>query len=98
MIQNNEIEQGPNSQNFVIISYGEEGNLNPGTNFVVSGNTIVNHKFGSTLAVRNSTTATALITNNEFFGLTSNQIASGSNVQSSNRFLAIKPALAEQIP
>ena len=29
-IQNNEIEQGPNSQNFVIISYGEEGNLQSG--------------------------------------------------------------------
>jgi hypothetical protein len=97
-IQNNEIEQGPNSQNFVIISYGEEGNLNPGTNFVVSNNTIVNHKLESPLAVRNSTTATAQIIENEFFGLTSNQVASGPNVQSGNRFLAIEPSLAEQIP
>jgi hypothetical protein len=40
IIQNNEIEQGPNSDNFVIISYGEEGNLNPSTNFVVSNNII----------------------------------------------------------
>jgi hypothetical protein len=98
VIQNNEIEQGSNSQNFVIISYGEEGNLNPGTNFVVSDNTIVNHKLEPALAVRNSTTAIAQITNNEFFGLTSNQIASGPNVQSSNRFLVIEPILAEQIP
>jgi len=39
-IQNNVIEQGPNSQNNKIIDYGEEGSLNPGTNFVISGNPI----------------------------------------------------------
>ena len=97
-IQNNEIEQGPNSQNFVIISYGEEGNLSPGTNFVVSNNIIVNHKRDTSLAVRNSTTAVAHITGNKFFGLTAAQVASGRNVQSGNRFLAMEPALKEQIP
>jgi hypothetical protein len=98
IIQNNEIEQGPNSDNFVIISYGEEGNLNPGTNFVVSDNTIVNHKLESPVAVRNSTTATVHITGNKFFGLTSNQVASGINVQNGNQFLDIEPVLTERIP
>ena len=97
-IQNNEIEQGPNSQNFVIISYGEEGNLHPGTNFVVSNNIIVNHKLDLSLAVRNSTTALAYIADNKFFGLTSNQIAAGRNMQIGNQFLAIEPLLKEQIP
>ena len=97
-IQNNEIEQGPNSQNFVIISYGEEGNLHPGTNFVVSNNIIVNHKLDLSLAVRNSTTAVAYIADNKFFGLTSNQIAAGRNMQSGNQFLAIEPLLKEQTP
>src|SRR3954447_18301246 len=94
LIQNNVIEQGPQSHNFVIIAYGEEGNLNSGTNFLVSNNTILNEKSGSALAVWNRTrTVTAQITSNKFFGLTSNQIASGPNFQSGNRFLVTEPSL-----
>ena len=52
----------------MIVSYGEEGNLHPGTNFVVSNNIIVNHKLDLSLAVRNSTTALAYIADNKFFG------------------------------
>src|SRR6185312_13132626 len=45
-IRNNVIQQGPNSPNATIIVYGEDKNhpLNPGKNFVVSGNTILNEK------------------------------------------------------
>jgi hypothetical protein len=94
LIQNNVIEQGPQSHNFVIIAYGEEGNLNSGTNFLVSNNTILNDKSGSALAVWNRTrTVTAQITSNKFFGLTSNQIASGPNFQSGNQFLVTEPSL-----
>ena len=39
------------------------------------------------------TTATAQITNNEFFGVTSAQIASGPNVQTGNHFLTTEPLL-----
>jgi hypothetical protein len=41
-ITNNQIEQGPNTQNPFIVAYGEEGASNPGTSFAITGNTIVN--------------------------------------------------------
>src|SRR4051812_40134335 len=94
LIQNSVIEQGPNSPNSTIIAYGEEGSLNPGTNFVISGDTILNDKSGSGLAVWNrTTTTTARLINNKFFGLTSSQIASGPNTQSGDQFLATEPVL-----
>src|SRR4051794_30566327 len=94
VIQNNIIQQGPSSHNPAIITAGEEGNNNPTTNFLISGNTILNDLVsGSTIAVRNSTTATAQITNNKFFGLTSSQIASGPNAQTGDQFLTTEPQL-----
>ncbi len=45
----NIIEQGPNSQNSTIISYGAEGITNPVADFVVVNNTIVNNKPSGTL-------------------------------------------------
>ena len=94
MIQNNVIQQGPNSPNYIIIEYGAEGNLNPGTSFVISGNTILNDRSGSALAVYNNTaTTTAQLTNNKYFGLAASQIASGPNTQIGNQFLSTEPTL-----
>ena len=94
VIQNNVIQQGPTSHNPVIISIGEEGNLNPSTQLLISGNTILNDlASASSLAVRNSTTTVAQITNNKFFGLTSSQIASGPNAQTGDQFLTTEPQL-----
>src|SRR4051794_2766107 len=70
LIQNNIIQQGSSSHNPIIITAGEEGNNNPTTSFVISGNTIINDLISSSsFAVKNSTAATAQITNNKFFGL-----------------------------
>ena len=52
-IQNNVIQQGPNSGNPAIIAYGEEGNLHAGTTVVVANNTIVNGKSGTAWGVWN---------------------------------------------
>jgi hypothetical protein len=94
VIRNNVIEQGPSSQNPIIISFGAEGNLNAETSLLVSGNTIRNDlASGSSLAVRNVTATTAQITDNSFFGLTASQIANGPNTQSGNQFLATEPTL-----
>ena len=41
-IASNVIEQGPNTQNPFIVAYGEEGASNPGTDFAITGNTVVN--------------------------------------------------------
>src|SRR3954452_11355655 len=99
VIQNNIIQQGSSSHNPVIITAGEEGNSNPTTNFLISGNTILNDLASSSfLAVRNSTAATAQIINNQFFGVTAGQIASGPNTQSGNQFLTTEPVLDESPP
>src|SRR4051794_8049050 len=94
VIQDNVIEQGPFSQNPIIITFGEEGNLNPSKNLLVSGNIILNDKWSLfSLAVRNMTATTVQITGNKFFGLSSRQIARGPNAQISNQFLVTKPLL-----
>ena len=93
VIRNNVIEQGPLSQNPKIITYGEEGAINPGTNFLISGNIILNDKPGAPIGVRNTTPTTAQIINNKFFGLTPGQIASGPNRQTGNQFLPTEPLL-----
>src|SRR3954447_1155978 len=99
VIQNNIIQQGSSSHNPVIITAGEEGNSNPTTNFLITGNTILNDlASSSSLAVRNSTAATAQIINNQFFGVTAGQIASGPNTQSGNQFLTTEPVLDESHP
>src|SRR5215217_1038396 len=65
VIQNNVIEQGPLSQNPIIISVGAEGNLNPSTSLLVTGNTILNDKVSvSSLVLKNTTTTPVQITSN----------------------------------
>jgi hypothetical protein len=99
VIQNNVIEQGPLSQNPIIISFGAEGSLHAGSSLLVSGNTIVNNLAStSARAVKNATTTTAQITGNSLFGLTSSQIAYGPNTQSGNQFLTTKPSLNKTSP
>ncbi len=92
VIRNNVIEQGPVSENPKIIGFGEEGGVYASSSLTISGNTILNDET-SPLLLYNPTTVTAQITGNQFFGLTSTQIASGPNVQSNNQFLASEPAL-----
>ena len=70
----NVIEQGPNSQNPGIITYGEEsvyswGTLNPNSSLYVVNNTIVNDKSNGTfVTVSANVAAPALIQNNIFAG------------------------------
>jgi hypothetical protein len=98
-VQNCMIEQGAATDNPIIITIGEEGNVYASTSILITGNTILNdNQSSSDLAVRNNTTATAQIINNSFFGLASNQIAQGLNVQSGNQFLTTEPTLDESNP
>ena len=53
-IQNDMIEQGPNTQNPTIIAYGEEGNLHTGTSVNITNDTVVNDKTGSARGVWNA--------------------------------------------
>ena len=78
LIQNNVIEKGPLSENSTIITVGEEGSVYANTSIQVIGNQISNYLSSpSVVAVRNTTTAIAAITGNQFYGLTESQVAQG---------------------
>ena len=73
-IQNNTIEQGPNTQNDNIIRYGEEGSLHAGTNVLIANNTIVNDHTRGVTAVGNATSTPLTFKDNQVYGITSAQI------------------------
>jgi hypothetical protein len=90
LIQNNVIEKGPMSENSTIITIGEEGSVYNNTSIWVTGNQIFNDSLSpSVLAVRNTTTAIAEITGNQFYGLTESQVAVGPNTLLDNLFFGL---------
>jgi hypothetical protein len=96
---NDVIEQGPNTDNPIIVAYGEEGSVYASSSLAITGNQIFNDLSSpSARGLNNATAVTAQITGNQFFGLTSGQIATGPNFQSNNTFLTIEPALDTSHP
>lgn len=100
LIQNNVIEQGPNSQNPAIIAYGEEGSLRASSALSVAGNTILNDLTSSSAsAVWNAaSTVTAIVTSNAFYGLTASQIVNGLASVSGSTMLTAEPVLNTSSP
>ena len=104
-ITNNTIEKGPNAENPIAISYGEEGNLYAAGTLTVSNNLIVNDYAGhTTTAVKNATATTALVSGNTLYGwsnLTSGPAAgsaAGASVASANTVDTTEPALGASTP
>lgn len=95
LIQNDVIQQGASSQNPVIISYGEEGNLRVASNLVVNNNTIVNDLTAHVpVGIRNSDTSlTPTVSNNRVYGLTTAQLTQGLANLSNTTYLTARPAL-----
>ena len=99
LIKDNVIEQGPLSDNPIVITSGEEAGIYPNTSLQVIGNKILNDLSSpSALAIRNATPAVAAIIGNQFYGLMPNQIASGLHKLSNNRFLSTQPKLVTSHP
>lgn len=93
------IQQGRRSGNPAIISYGEEGSLQPNSTLTVSGNTIENDLTDHIpTAVVNATGNTATITSNQVWGLTSSQIVTGPANQSGTTYLSKKPHFPTKHP
>ena len=97
LISNNTIEQGPNSDNPVVIAFGEEGGVYSGSSLQVTNNLMLNDlnpARSSPLAINNTVSSvTAQINGNRFFGFTQSQVANGANTQSGNIFLTAEPTL-----
>ncbi|HJS85835.1 MAG TPA: hypothetical protein VJ779_10270, partial [Acetobacteraceae bacterium] len=95
LIQGNTIDQGPNSQNPVIISYGEEGGVPAGSTLCVTGNTILNELTAHVpTGIRNATTLIASVSGNQYHGLTPAQLVSGPAVLTNNTSLAAAPGMS----
>jgi hypothetical protein len=95
-IQNNVIEQGPNSQNPSIIAYGEEGlGVGYGTSVTIANNVIINDlpQSDSPRLVLNGTGIPLAFQNNQVFDLTPAEVDSGPLVESGTTFLATEPML-----
>jgi hypothetical protein len=98
-ITNNSIEKGPLSENPAIISFGEEGGVYSNTRLTVSGNIIANLLVSpSVVGVRNTTSVTAHVDNDQTYGLTASQIVSGPAEQSGNVFLSAAPTISTAHP
>ena len=92
-IQNDVIQQGPNSDNPAIISYGEEGSLHAGTTVVIANNTIVNARTGSAVGVVNQAPYAVTLQGNSVYGLTSSNLTSGTATVSGTSYLLSSPTL-----
>jgi hypothetical protein len=87
-ISNNQIEQGPNTQNPAMIAYGEEGRSNTGNTIAITSNMLVNDDGRGTFLL-NPTGATIGFNNNSSYGLGASLLPSGSN----NAILTTRPTL-----
>jgi hypothetical protein len=82
-----------------MIATGEEGNVYVNSQLTVDFNTFLNDlSSSSVLGTWNSTSATADISGDQFYGLTASQIAAGLSSQSGNTFLSSEPALITTHP
>jgi hypothetical protein len=69
-IVGNIIEKGPNTQNSTVVTFGEEGLINPEKRFVFSHNTVVSDRTTTTFIRVADGTESALVANNIFAGAT----------------------------
>ncbi|HEY0202921.1 MAG TPA: carbohydrate-binding domain-containing protein, partial [Acetobacteraceae bacterium] len=98
-IQGNIIQQGPASQNPVIIAFGEEGGVHANSVLNVTGNTILNDlQSPSAAAVWNAAGSPASVSGNSIYGLAANQVIRGAATAPGNAILAAEPALATTSP
>ncbi len=84
LIKNNLIEKGPNSQQSNMVHFGGEGIPYAGSSLTVTGNSFVNDRTSSTVAVLNQTPFSATISGNQFAAIPAANIARGPAVETGN--------------
>lgn len=99
LISNDQIEQGPRSQNPIIISYGEEGNVPAGSSLTLYRSLVENDlPSPSALAVRNATSVAPQVVASRFYGLSAAQLSSLPVMLSANVMLTAEPPIATGHP
>ncbi len=77
LIKNNVIERGPMAEQVNMIHFGGEGIPYAGSSLTVTGNSFVNDRTSSTIAVFNQTTVSAVVSGNSFAGISPSLLARG---------------------
>ena len=98
-IAGSQIEQGPKSANPAIISYGEEGSIIANSTLTVRTTLLENDLTEHTpVGVVNATTVMASLANDQTYGLTTAQLASGPASLRNITPLASEPAISARHP
>ncbi len=97
LIENNVIEQGPQSQNPHMIAFGAEGSLHAATGLTVRSNTIVNDR-STGAAVYNFTGTPVTFANNSVWGVGATPAVEGPSQSSGTVVLSTRPALSTASP
>lgn len=99
IIANDQIEQGPHSQNPSIIAYGEEGGVLPVSSLTISNTLILNDDASPWVqGVWNTTTVTAALSKLRVFDLTPAQLAVGNAKSNAVTYLTTEPTISAQHP
>ncbi len=79
LITGSTLEKGPNSQNPIVVAFGEEGNLHANSSLTLQNNTLIYDRFVSASSnfVRNSSGVDAALVGNRTFGLPADQVLRG---------------------
>jgi hypothetical protein len=98
-ISNDQIEQGPDSQNAIIISYGEEGGVPSGSSLAVTNTLIENDLTAYVPAgVVNDSAVTGVLSGVTVYGLTAPEVTSGPFAAGGYGFLASEPVISSKHP
>ena len=98
-ISNDQIEQGPNSSNGVIISYGEEGNVAQNSSLLIS-NTLIENDLTAhyPVGVVNDTSIVGALAGVQIYGLTPNEVTVGPFGQDDYTILDSEPVIGTRRP
>lgn len=94
-ITGNVIEQGPNSENSHIMSYGAGGVIYASNSLVIDNNVILNDKVTSLPFLTNTSGVVPQFSNNDVWGLTLAQLPAS---QTNTTFLTVEPPLDTSHP
>ena len=98
-ISNDQIEQGPNSNNPIIISYGEEGNVAPGSSLLVTNTLIENDLTAHTsTGVVNDTSIVGALSSVQIWGLTPAEVTAGPFGEDDYTILTSEPMISNSHP
>jgi len=96
VLANNIIQQGENSSNPNIVTFGAEGSLHSGSELTMTGNTIINDMAGRGAMVMSFNGAPVTMDDTKVYGV--NQLTSGSVSASNTTTLSSHPALDSSHP